>query len=202
MTEVTFYHDFGSPNAYLVHKALPGLLAPLDAELRYMPMLLGGVFKETGNQPPLVAFAQVKGKTDYIRTEFARFVERYAVPFHWNPHFPVNTLALMRGAIFAQGKPWEAEYIDVCYDAVWSDGQDMSDSAVISRVLGDAGLPADEILAATQLPDVKGRLASLTDEAVERGIFGAPTCFLGNEMFFGKDALDDLIWRLQQQGAG
>ena len=198
MTQIDFYYDFGSPNAYVVHKTLPGIAAKFDVEVTHCPALLGGVFKATNNQAPLRAFADVPGKVDYIRTEFARFIERHSLPFKWNPHFPVNTLALMRAAIFAQGKDWQATFIDAGFDAMWLDGHDMSQPDVFGQVMNNAGLPSEDILSATQLPDIKGRLAEATEAAITRGIFGAPTMFLNDEMFFGKDALSDLEWRLRK----
>lgn len=200
MATIEFLYDFGSPNAYLVHKVLPALADANGASVAYRPILLGGVFKATNNQTPFGAFADVTGKIAYIQTEFARFVERHQVPFKWNTHFPVNTLALMRAAMFAQGKEWEAQFIEATFDAMWVNSQDMSKPEVIAQTLQDAGLPSDDIASAIQLPDIKGRLAEATEAAVTRGVFGAPTMFLGDEMFYGKDALPDLEWRLGQSG--
>ncbi|MEP1538075.1 MAG: 2-hydroxychromene-2-carboxylate isomerase [Paracoccaceae bacterium] len=202
MTDIEFLYDFGSPNAYLVHKILPGIAKNHEARVTYSPILLGGVFKATNNQAPLAAFANITGKVAYIRREFARFIERHAVPFKWNDHFPVNTLTMMRGAVFAQGKAWEQQYIDTCFDAMWVQGANMADPDVVVSTLDAAGLPGADILSATQIPDVKGRLAAVTDDAIARKVFGAPTMFVGNEMFFGKDALNDLAWRLDQINAG
>ena len=202
MTDIEFLYDFGSPNAYLVHKVLPGIAKNHEARVTYSPILLGGVFKATNNQAPLAAFANVTGKVDYIRREFARFIERHTVQFKWNDNFPVNTLTVMRGALFAQGKPWEQQYIDTCFDAMWMQGANMADPDVVLSTLDAAGLPGANILSATQIPDVKGRLAAVTDEAIARNVFGAPTLFVKDEMFFGKDALDDMVWRLDQMKAG
>lgn len=202
MTDIEFLYDFGSPNAYLVHKVLPGIAQNHEALITYSPILLGGIFKATNNQAPLAAFANVTGKVDYIRREFARFIERHTVQFKWNDNFPVNTLTVMRGALFAQGKPWEQQYIDTCFDAMWMQGANMADPDVVVSTLDAAGLPGADILSATQIPDVKGRLAAVTDEAIARNVFGAPTLFVKDEMFFGKDALDDMVWRLDQIKAG
>lgn len=198
MTDIEFLYDFGSPNAYLVHKLLPGIAKRHGAKLIYRPILLGGVFKATNNQAPFGAFGHVTGKVDYIRQEFARFIERHSIPFQWNDHFPVNTLNLMRGAVFAEGKSWEAQFLDACFDAMWLQNKNMSDADVVVSALDAAGLPGQDILAATQVANVKGRLAALTEDAVARNVFGAPTVFLNGEMFFGKDALTDLEWRLDQ----
>ncbi|MEP6068039.1 MAG: 2-hydroxychromene-2-carboxylate isomerase [Paracoccaceae bacterium] len=202
MTDIEFLYDFGSPNAYLVHKVLPGIAKNHEARVTYSPILLGGVFKATNNQAPLAAFANITGKVAYIRREFARFIERHAVPFEWNDNFPVNTLTMMRGAVFAQGKAWEQQYIDTCFDAMWVQGANMADPDVAVSTLDAAGLPGADILSATQIPDVKGRLAAVTDDAIARKVFGTPTMFVGDEMFFGKDALNDLAWRLDQINAG
>ena len=191
-------YDFGSPNAYLVHKCLPDIARRCDAEVVYRPILIGGVFKATNNQPPLMAFANIPGKVDYIRVEMARFLERHKVAFKFNPHFPVNTLNVMRAAVFSTGKNWEKKYIDAVFEAMWVDGKDMSNLEIIAEVLLGAGLPKDDIMNAMQDVDVKSSLADVTAAAVARKIYGSPTMFVGKEMFFGKDSLDDLEWRLSQ----
>lgn len=195
--DIEFYYDFGSPNAYLVHHVLPGLVAPFGVRVRYCPILLGGVFKATNNQAPALAFGGIKGKMDYVRVEFARFVERHAVPFSWNPHFPVNTLALMRAAVFAQGAPWEAAFINRAFDAMWREGIDMSNPDHFKNALQAADIPVSEISDAIQEQEVKTKLADVTSAAVARGLFGAPSVFWRGEQFFGKDALSDLEWRLR-----
>lgn len=200
MSDIEFYYDFGSPNAYLVHKVLPRLVEKHGAQIVYKPVLLGGIFKATGNQAPFGAFAGVKGKVDYIRAEFQRFVERHSVPFKWNNQFPVNTLMLMRTAIFAQGQPWEATFNEAAFDAMWMQDADMSDPSVFEAVLEQSSLPVGDIKAALASEDIKAKLMDATQSAVARGIFGAPTMFLKEEMFFGKDALNDLDWRLSQMG--
>jgi 2-hydroxychromene-2-carboxylate isomerase len=194
--EIDFLYDFGSPNAYLVHKVLPSLAVPANSAVVYVPILLGGVFKATSNRSPVQAFAEVKGKLEYQRLEMRRFVRRHNLVFRWNPHFPVNTITVMRGAIFAQGKVWERSYINTVFDAMWLYGKKMDDPGVIAEVLDAAGLPSEKILQATQTEDVKKGLMTTTSFAVERGVFGAPTMFVGDEMFFGKDSLPDLVWEL------
>ena len=198
MRQIEFMYDFGSPNAYLVHKCLPDIARRCDAEVVYRPILIGGVFKATNNQPPLMAFANIPGKVDYIRVEMARFLERHKVAFKFNPHFPVNTLNVMRAAMFSTGKNWEKKYIDAVFEAMWVDGKDMSNLEIIAEVLLGAGLPKDDIMNAMQDVDVKSSLADVTAAAVARKIYGSPTMFVGKEMFFGKDSLDDLEWRLSQ----
>lgn len=196
MQTIEFLYDFGSPNAFLVHQMLPAISERYEAEVKWCPVLLGGVFKETNNQAPMITFAEVAGKNDYLRVEMERFVERHGLEFFWNPHFPVNTLTVMRGAVFASGKPWERTYIDAVFKALWVDGRDMSENATTAEVLDASGLPSEDILAAASAPSVKGQLVEATTRAVSRGVFGAPTMFLNGEMFFGKDALSDLEWRL------
>lgn len=198
MQQIEFMYDFGSPNAYLVHKILPALAKRCDAEVVYRPILIGGVFKATNNQPPLIAFAGIPGKVDYIRVEMARFLERHKLPFKFNAHFPVNTLNVMRAAVYATGKDWENKYIDVVFDAMWVDGKDMSNLDVVAEVLSEAGLPKDDIMNAVQDADIKSSLVDATAAAVARKTYGAPTMFVGKEMFFGKDSLGDLEWRLSQ----
>ena len=194
MTTIDFYYDFGSPNAHLVHRALPAMAKAAGAEVVYRPVLLGGIFKATGNQSPMLAFAGVKGKLEHQRQEIARFCRRFAIPMKWNPHFPINTLGLMRGAIFAQGKPWHDLYVETCFAALWEREENMGDLATVVRVLDQAGLPTQEILAAIQTDPVKKGLIDATEAAVAKGVYGAPMMALGGELFFGKSALDELMW--------
>lgn len=196
MKTVEFYYDFGSPNAFLVHKVLPGIAESHDAAVIYKPMLLGGVFKATNNQSPMQAFAGVRGKLDYQMKEIDRFIRRHGISFKMNPYFPINTLALMRGAVFCEGKPFELRYIEAIFDAIWSAGEKMDEPEVIRRVLTDAELPASDIFSAVTTHEVKEGLIAATGKAVDRGIFGAPTMFVGDEMFFGKDALSELEYHL------
>jgi 2-hydroxychromene-2-carboxylate isomerase len=198
MQQIEFMYDFGSPNAYLVHKCLPEIASKTSAEIVFHPILIGGVFKATNNQPPMMAFANVPGKNEYMRVEMARFIERHQMPFQFNPNFPVNTLNVMRAAVFAQGKAWEVDYIDAVFDAMWVNGQNMSDLDVVSQVLGAANLPAEDIINAMQDPEIKSSLMDVTSAAVARKTYGSPTMFIGDEMFFGKDSLSDLEWRLSQ----
>ncbi len=190
--EIEFLYDFGSPNAYLVEQVLPGIAARHGAAIRRVPVLLGGIFKATGNRSPMFGFADVRGKIGYLRTEMNRFIRRHGIAFLWNPHFPVLTVPLMRGAIYAQGKDWEPRYREAMYRHCWVEGSNMTEAGVIAEVLAAEGLPADEIIGATKDPAVKAALFETTDAAVARGVFGVPTMFLAGEMFFGKDSLGDL----------
>lgn len=196
MPTIDFYYDFGSPNAYVAHKVLPQIAEETGAELVYKPILLGGLFKITGNQPPMVAFAGVHGKTAWMQQQMQRFLRRFDIPFNWNPHFPVITTRLMRGAIHARGQDWEPTYIDEMFKAVWVEQLKMDDPEVISERLAAAGLPAEEILAASESEPVKKALFAETEAARDRGAFGSPAMFVEDQHFFGKDSLDELRWYL------
>jgi 2-hydroxychromene-2-carboxylate isomerase len=182
-----FYFDFGSPTAYLAHKRLQQLSGQYDLEVRYVPMLLGGVFKATGNTTP----AAIPAKGRYMmESDLPRFSSRYGVPLRINPHFPINTLQIMRGAVAAARLGCFDDYVDAVYDAVWVDGKHMGDPEVIAATLAQAGLDASALMALAQDPEVKGELAANTETAVARGVFGAPTMFMDGEMYFGQDRLD------------
>ena len=190
--KIEFYYDFGSPNAYLVHKTLPEIAKTYGVPIISRPILLGGVFKATNNKSPMEAFANVAGKLAYEARETQRFIENRKITFQPNPHFPVNTIALMRGAIFAIGKPWEQSYRDTMFTAMWVDQEKMDDPATVMQVMEKAGLPSKEILSATQDPSIKAALIQATSQAVARGVFGAPTLIANEDMFFGKHSLMDL----------
>ena len=185
---IEFFFDFGSPTTYLAHTQLPRIAARGGAQLVHRPMLLGGVFKATGNSSPVT----VPAKGRWMGEDIARWARRYAVPFAFNPHFPINTLTLMRGAVGLQMRRPESfeRYVDAVFDAMWVSPKNLGDSAVLAATLGAAGLDADPILAWVNDPEVKARLVANTEEAVARGVFGAPTCFVGTAMFFGQDRLD------------
>lgn len=182
--------DFGSPNAYLVHRVLPGLLERTGAELKITPCLLGGIFKATGNQAPMVAYAPIPNKLAYEQLEFRRFVERHALTrFTFNPHFPVNTLLLMRGAIAAERDGRLADYVEAGLHHMWEAPRNMGDPEVYAAAMTESGFDGQALLAATQDPEVKQALADNTEGAVKRGAFGIPTFFVGDAMFFGKERL-------------
>jgi 2-hydroxychromene-2-carboxylate isomerase len=187
---IDFIFDFGSPNAYLAGKALPGVAQRTGAEVRLVPALLGGIFKATNNRSPVEAFGEVKGKLAYENLETRRFVTKHGLSaFRMNPHFPVNTLLIMRGLIVAQRMGLGERYSERVLAAMWEQGEKMDDPAVVRRVLDAGSLPGETILAATQDPEVKAELIANTEAAVARGAFGIPTFFVGEEMFFGKDRL-------------
>ncbi len=187
---VDFIFDFGSPNAYLAHRVLPGIARRTGATFRYVPCLLGGIFKATGNQPPMAAFGGVKGKLDYEMLETRRFIAKHGLTrFQFNPHFPVNTLTLMRGAIAAEIDGRLAEYIEAGVSSMWEQGLKMDDPEVYVEAMTRAGFDGATLLERTQDPTVKAKLAENTAAAVARGAFGIPTFYVGNEMFFGKERL-------------
>jgi 2-hydroxychromene-2-carboxylate isomerase len=200
-----FLFDFGSPNAYLCHKVLPDIEACTGVRFVYVPILLGGLFKLANNRSPIEAFAEIPNKLAYERLEMQRFVSRHDLKaFRFNPHFPVNTLHIMRGAVAAQQLGCFEPYLDTVFAAMWEQGLKMDDPAVISQVLADAGLDPARLMQATQQPEVKAQLMANTQAAHERGAFGAPTFFVGDQMYFGKDRLREVEEEVlrQHQGAG
>ena len=195
--------DFGSPNAYLSGKVLPAIAARTGAEINLIPCLLGGIFKATNNASPMVAFGGVAGKLAYEGLETRRFVARHGLDaFRANPHFPVNTLLIMRGLVAARRAGVGEAYVDVVQAAMWEAGEKMDDPEVVARVLTAGGLDATALIAATQDPGVKAELVATTEAAVARGAFGIPTFFVGDEMFFGKDRLGQVEDEAARQAAG
>ncbi len=191
MTKVfDFIFDFGSPNAYLAYKALDPILSRTGAKVNYIPCLLGGIFKATNNQPPMMAYNSVKGKLDYERLEMNRFINKHNLThFRFNHHFPVNTLILMRAAIAAQTDNRLDEYINTGLIAMWEENKKMDDPQIFIQTMNEAGFDGANLLARTQDPVIKTQLMDNTTAAVDRGVFGIPTFFVGHEMFFGKDRL-------------
>jgi 2-hydroxychromene-2-carboxylate isomerase len=193
MTQVEFLFDFGSPNAYLSHKIIPGIEKRAGAKFEYVPVLLGGIFKLTNNKPPMIAFGEVKGKLAYEQRETARFIRRHGITqYKFNPHFPVNTLALMRMAVAARESGAPMPYVDAVFHHMWEAPKKMDDAQVIRAALLESGLDADALIAAAQTAEVKQRLMANTEEAVANGVFGSPSFLVGGELFFGKDRLRDV----------
>jgi len=193
MQAVDFIFDFGSPNAYFAHKVIPAVAQRTGARFNYVPCLLGGIFKATGNQSPVTAFAGVKNKLEYEQRERDRFVKKHGLTaFRWNPNFPVNTLTIMRGAVAAEMDGQLAAYVDSMFRGMWEEGRKLDDPAVIMETLASAGFDARRFQQRVQDQDVKDRLMANTTRAVERGAFGAPTFFVGDEMWFGKERLRDI----------
>jgi 2-hydroxychromene-2-carboxylate isomerase len=190
MTTIEFLFDFGSPNAYLCHRVLPALQARTGVPVRYAPVLLGGLFKLANNRSPIEAYATIPNKLRYEQLEMQRFVTRHGLAaYRANPHFPVNTLKIMRGAVAAQQLGCFEPYVEAVFVAMWEQQQNMADDDTIITALAGAGLPAAELLAATQRAEVKAQLMAHTQAAHDRGAFGIPTFFVGQDMFFGKDRL-------------
>ena len=190
MATIDFIFDFGSPNAYLAWQVLPAIAERTGASVNVIPCLLGGIFKATNNASPMVAFGEVKGKLAYEALETRRFVAKHGLTkYRQNPHFPVNTLLIMRGLIAARRQGVGDAYLAAVLAAMWEAGQKMDDPEVVRRVLDAAGLDGAGLIAATQDPEVKAELVANTEAAVTRGVFGIPTFFVGGEMFFGKDRL-------------
>ena len=188
-----FHFDFGSPNAYLSHLVIPGIEARTGARFTYVPILLGGVFKLTNNRSPAETLAGIRNKPDYQQLETARFVKTHGITqYQRNPFFPVNTLTLMRGAVAARKLSIFERYVDEIYRHMWSEPKKMDDPAVLRAALLESGLDADAILELVQTADVKEELLANTQQSVERGTFGSPTFFVGDEIYFGKDRLRDV----------
>ena len=197
---VEFLFDFGSPNAYFCHQVIPALEARTGVRVRYVPILLGGLFKLANNRSPMEAFAGIPNKQAYDRLEIDRFVKRHGLSaFRYNPHFPVNTLKIMRGAVAAQALGCFERYVDAVYAAMWEQGRNLADDAEITAVLGSAGLDAAALLAKSQDPEVKATLLANTERAHARGAFGSPTFFVGDEIYFGKDRLREVEEEIMRQ---
>ncbi|MCJ1883316.1 2-hydroxychromene-2-carboxylate isomerase [Pseudomonas sp. LA21] len=185
---VEFYFDFGSPTTYLAYTQLPKICAETGAELVYRPVLLGGVFQATGNASPIA----IPAKGRYTLIDMLRFARRYGVPLKMNPHFPINTLTLMRAAAGIQMRqPERFEALLACvFKGMWVDALNLGDPAVLGPLLAEAGFDPQALLALTAEQEVKDALKANTEAAIKRGMFGAPTMFVGDEMFFGQDRLD------------
>lgn len=192
MSKLELHFDFVSPNAYLAHAALAAVEGRVGSPFTRIPVLLGGIFKATGNKAPLEAFGSVHNKMAYMRTEMDRFVRRYDVPFQWNPFFPINSVTLMRGSIAAQDLGVFERYVDGVYQHMWAKGSNLNDPAVVQQVLSGLDIDAGALMELAQSPSVKQRLVDNTELSVARGSFGCPTFFVGDEMFFGKDSLRDV----------
>jgi 2-hydroxychromene-2-carboxylate isomerase len=188
-----FLFDFGSPNAFLAHEAIPAIEKRTGVKFEYVPILLGGIFKATNNKSPAETLAGIKNKREFHALETERFVKRFGVkPYVWNPFFPVNTLNLMRAAVAAQLEGVFEKYVDAAFHHMWVEPKKMDDPDVAAKALASSGLDAARLLARSQDADVKTRLIENTQDAVERGAFGSPTFFVGKEMFFGKEQLREI----------
>ncbi len=195
MKTFEYWFDFGSPASYLAWTQLPAIEAATGAKVLHRPMLLGGVFQATGNHSP----ATIPAKGAYTLVDFDRFAKRYGVPLRVNPHFPINTLMLMRGAVGLQMREPErfVPYCNAVFKAIWVDAKNLNDPATTGAALHAAGFDPQALLALTQDVEVKDRLKTVTQEAIDRGVFGAPTFFVGNQMFWGQDRIDFVKEALQ-----
>ncbi|QWG13419.1 2-hydroxychromene-2-carboxylate isomerase [Bradyrhizobium sediminis] len=192
-TAPQFLFDFGSPNAFLSHEAIPAIEKRTGVKFEYVPILLGGIFKATNNRSPAETLAGVKNKPEFNALETERFLKRFQVrPYVWNPFFPVNTLNLMRAAVAAQLEGVFEKYVEAAFHHMWVEPKKMDDPEVAIEALTASGLDAAKLFARAQEPDVKAKLIENTQEAVERGAFGSPTFFVGKEMFFGKEQLREV----------
>jgi 2-hydroxychromene-2-carboxylate isomerase len=199
---VEFHFDFGSPNAYLAHLVVPEIERRTGVRFEYLPVLLGGVFKATGNVSPAVSLRGIKNKGEYAALETRRFLARHGIEsYRWNPHFPVNTLQIMRGAVAAQRLGCFPRYRDEVYRHMWAEPKKLDDPEVIRAALLASGLPAEELLARAADPDVKQELIANTERSVARGVFGSPSFFVEGELFFGKDRLRELEDEIEAQKA-
>ena len=200
MPTIEFHFDFGSPNAFLSHLVIPQIEAETGITFEYIPVLLGGVFKATNNVSPAMSLAGIRNKPEYQRIETERFLKAYDIEgYNPNPHFPVNTLQIMRGAIYAQSTDYFPRYVDEIYRHMWRDGKKMDEREVIEAALQKSGLAVDDILAGISDSAVKSRLIENTEASVARGTFGSPTFYVGEEIYFGKDKLRDAIEEASRQ---
>jgi 2-hydroxychromene-2-carboxylate isomerase len=192
-TTIEFQFDFGSPNAYFCHRVIPAIEARSGKRFSYTPVLLGGLFKLANNRSPAEAFAGIPNKRAYDRLEIERFVKKHDLSaYRFNPHFPVNTLKIMRGAVAAQALGCFERYVEAVYAAMWEQQRDMADEAQILAVLAAAGLDGPALLLKSQDPEVKAGLMANTERAHARGAFGSPTFFVGDDIYFGKDRLREV----------
>ncbi len=192
---VDFYFDFASPNAYLSHQVVSGIEERTGVKFNYIPVLLGGIFKATNNKPPMEAFFGILNKNEYQSVEMERFQKRHEITkFKMNPHFPVMTLQITRGALGAQQDGYLDKYISEVLKHMWEEPKKMDDPEVIKEAFTESGFDADKLLGQTQDPEIKAKLIANTEEAVKRGTFGIPTFFVDDDIYFGKDTL----WQVEE----
>jgi len=192
---VDFYFDFASPNAYLSHQVVPGIEERTGTKFNYIPVLLGGIFKATNNKPPMEAFFGILNKNEYQSVEMKRFQERHGIDkFKMNPHFPVMSLQIIRGAVGAQQDGYLDKYIDEVLKHMWEEPKKMDDPEVIKEAFTESGFDADRLMNQMQDPEIKAQLIENTEKAVKRGTFGIPTFFVEDDIYFGKDTL----WQVEE----
>lgn len=185
---VEFYFDLGSPSTYLAYTQLPKICADTGSQLIFVPILLGGIFNSTGNASPVT----IPAKGRYMIQDLSRFAQRYGVPLKFNPHFPINTLTLMRAVTGMQMRQPDRflAFINCLFSALWVEARNLNDPATVAAVLNENGFNPDEVLVLSNEDAVKATLKENTETAVKRGVFGAPSMFIGNQLFFGQDRLD------------
>ncbi len=185
-----YYFDFGSLATYLAHTQLDKIKAETGASPVYLPMLLGAVFKATGNASP----ASVPAKGKYIFVDFKRFADSYGVPLETNPFFPIITTTLMRMVTGLQMRSDARmhEFMDTIFKAIWVDAMNLNAPEVLEQVLREAHFDPVELLQLANEQATKDRLKDITTQAVDRGVFGAPTFFVGQDMFWGQDRIEQL----------
>lgn len=189
-SSVTFHMDFASPNCYMSHKLITGIEERTGAKFDYFPVLLGGLFKLTNNQAPFATYKDVKNKPEYLRIEMQRFIRDHKLyDFKMNEYFPINTVKIMRGAIVAKNDEFLPQYVNSIMTAMWEKSQNMGDTEVMTDVLNDSGLDAPHIMARIQDQDIKDQLIRNTELSANMGVFGCPSIFVGDEMFFGKETM-------------
>ncbi len=192
MVEFKFIFDFGSPASYLGYKLVPGIEERTKVKADYIPVLLGGIFKSTNNVSPIESFKTVPNKGAYDKLDRKRFIKKHDLDFNFNTNFPINTLNLMRGAVYAKENGFFEKYVEVVFKSVWVDNKKMDDIEVIQSVLNENELPTKEIFEGTQDQNIKNKLIENTNFAVEKGAFGAPSFLIDDELFFGKETLQDV----------
>lgn len=198
MSELEIVWDFASPNSYFVHRVLPGILERTGASLRYRICLLGGLFRESGNTEPMVKYAATPNRLKYEQLELQRFVARHGLTkFHWNPHFPLRTVTAMRAALLVEPSRLPA-FIEAGMAAAWEEGRNISEAEVLRAVLDEAGFDGAALVEGAGAPEVKARLIENTAQAVKDGVFGVPTFFVGDRMFWGKERLGQVEEALRQ----
>lgn len=202
MVRVEFHFDFGSPNAYLSHLVIPEIERRMGVAFVYVPVLLGGIFKLTNNVSPVVANQGIKNKAEYQKLEMQRFLRAHGITaFRFNPHFPVNTLQIMRAAIVAEDEGYLKAYTDAVFGHMWAEPKKMDEPEIIKAALDQSGFDGAHILVRTQEPAIKARLMGNTEKSVARGAFGSPTFFVGDEIFFGKDRLAEVESAIRDGGS-
>jgi 2-hydroxychromene-2-carboxylate isomerase len=192
MLDFKFIFDFGSPKSYLVYKLVPGIEERTKVKAEYVPVLLGGIFKSINNVSPIESFKTVPSKGAYDNLDTSRFVKKHKLEFKPNSNFPINTLNLMRGAVYAKENGFFEKYVEVVFKSMWVDNKKMDELDIIKEVLDENQLPTKEIFEGTQDQNIKNKLVENTSNAVKKGIFGAPSFLVDDELFFGKETLQDV----------